>query len=286
MKHFFTAFLIGGMALACRSEEPDIVWPINPPVADTKEQDALSKKLYKDRLLDTPTFDDSNTDRQLPYSPGAVPVRPRLISANDVNYRYDSLGRLLEGYVNYIGTDQPGVLYTYQYDKQGLLQFSSYWGGFPGASLTITQRFRYLTNQAGRIDSYYDDNNKSKYLLRFDKDGYLIWAAKVKGDPNFSTEVGGYRRAIRDANHNVHMLRSSLDEAYTTEYDYDDKPNPFYQLGGAPDFTSPNNVTKETKRDVSGNLLSVTEYFYDYRADGYPIRKRSETGVIEYTYAD
>ncbi|GAB4020593.1 hypothetical protein GCM10028808_62350 [Spirosoma migulaei] len=57
-------------------------------------------------------------------------------------------------------------------------------------------------------------------------------------------------------------------------------------LGGLPAFTSPNNVIKETKRDQAGKLLSEIEYSYDYRADGYPIRKRSGTTVVDFVYAN
>lgn len=285
MRPFLVSICIGGLVLACK--EPASIQPLNPPTAEEQQQAALTKKLQKNWQLDLPTFDDSNSDRLLPYSPVAVPARPRLLAADRLTYRYDSLGRLRERYANYIGTDIASTRHIYDYDQQGLQQVSYQWGSYPGTPLWVVRKVTFLTNQAGRVDRYFEQisSNGSGFpvLLRFDQSGHLIWSGQLK-DPVYSTELKGYSRAIRDTKHNVVLLRSTLEKAYTAEYEYDDKPNPFYLLGGMPDFTSPNNVIKETKRNLAGNLLSVTEYSYEYRADGYPIRKRWGTEVIDYIY--
>ena len=286
MKQSLILLILTVLALSCQPKETSLQ-PFDPIRVEADKQAALAKTMADNWQLDWPTFDDSKLDRQLPYSPLAVPIRPRLTYAERLSYRYDSLGRLLEGSINFIGTNIASTRQVYHYDQQGLQEVAFYWGSYPGLPLGQVRRVTFLANQAGQVDRYFDHTSStgggSAYQLRFDESGHLIWSGLLN-DENSLTQIKGYSRAIRDANHNVVLLRSTLETAYTTQYEYDDKPNPFYQLGGLPSFSSPNNVIKETKRDVAGNVLSVREYSYDYRADGYPIRKRWGTEVVDYVY--
>lgn len=277
-KGCFALFLLAALA-GCNQHQvgPTFMLPDSLQLA-VDRQEAISQKLAMYRQLDSPTFDDASVTRQFPYGPGTITQAPRLIQTKEngavtLNYRYDTAGHLVEAYYNFLGLDEAASRQLNQYDEHGLKTVAYYWGSLPGFQLGLVRAYTFFTNQQGRIDRYYDSSGGSKQL-RFDESGHLIWVA---------TGLNGYTRAHRDSAHNIQTLRSTLDGFYTIDYAYDTHPNPFYWLK-APDFTSPNNVVKETKRNLMGDVLSVTEYQYDYRPDGYPIRKRSGTQVIEYVY--
>jgi hypothetical protein len=75
----------------------------------------------------------------------------------------------------------------------------------------------------------------------------------------------------------------------TTEYEYDNMHNPyqsFKRLITPGVYTNPNNITKETYTlnfdvDPSIEKVQITEYTYEYNANGYPIKVN---GVTEYVY--
>lgn len=235
MRSFLTSVLVG-FGLDCHPEQSS-VQPLDPQQIEAHKQAALTKHIEDNWPLDQLTFDDSKVDRQLPYSPLTVPARPRLTYAQGLTYRYDSLGRLQEGSINFIGTDIISTRQVYQYNRQGLQEVAFYWSSYPGAPLWQVRRVTFLADQAGRIDRYFEHTSSTgsgvPYWLRFDESGHLIWSGLLN-DENGPREVKGYSRTIRDSSHNVVLLRSTLETAYTTEYEYDDKPNPFYLLGACP----------------------------------------------------
>lgn len=291
MRRALTGLILIILILGCNHNQGDL--QPDPLTPDVQKKAAVTKLLDDNRRLDLPTFDDSNADRQFPYSPVTATKGPRLIQTKEngmvvLNYRYNSAGRLQEAYQNFTGSDVAGSRQVYLYGEQGLQQISFYWGPLPDYPISLIRTLTFMTNRVGRIDRYFESTNAnggSTQQLRFDQSGHLIWSAMVIGDPNSSTEVSGYSRAIRDVNNNVRRLRSPAGQFYTIDYDYDTKPNPFYLLS-VPDFTSPNNIVRETRRDISGEVVNVTEYSYEYRADGYPIRRRSGTDVFEYVYTN
>src|SRR5690606_13450799 len=75
----------------------------------------------------------------------------------------------------------------------------------------------------------------------------------------------------------------------TTDYEYDNKHNPyqsFNRLMTPGIYTNPNNITKETytihfEVDPSIEKVQITERTYEYNANGYPIKVNGET---EYLY--
>ncbi|MBD2705320.1 hypothetical protein IC229_32175 [Spirosoma sp. BT702] len=293
MNQFQLSILIAILFVSCHSEDQNILRLTDAQILEVKNQAILAKKLDDNRRDDQPTFDDSNGNRMFPYSLVGLTQRPQLIQTKQngaviLNYRYDSVGRLQEAYLNYKLSEEAAYRQVYQYGQQGLQQISFYWGSMPGTPINLIRTLKFMTNHVGRINSYFESSSPAggtTRQLRFDQRGQLIWSATVIGDPNTSTQVGEYSRAIRDVNNNVRTVRTLAGKFYTIDYEYDNKPNPLYELN-APDFTSPNNIIKEIKRNLSGEVVSVTEYTYEYRPDGYPIFRRSGTDVFEYVYAN
>jgi len=97
-----------------------------------------------------------------------------------------------------------------------------------------------------------------------------------------------YGNVIRQTKYTV--LSTGITElTTTTEYEYDSMHNPyqsFKRLVTPGIYTNPNNITKETYTlnfdvDPSIEKVQVTEYKYEYNANGYPIKVNGET---EYVY--
>ncbi len=97
-----------------------------------------------------------------------------------------------------------------------------------------------------------------------------------------------YGNVIRQTRYTVSS--SGITELSTiTEYEYDNMHNPyqsFKRLITPGIYTNPNNITKETYTlnfdvDPSIEKVQITEYHYEYNADGYPVKVNGET---EYVY--
>ncbi|NRF37412.1 hypothetical protein [Pedobacter foliorum] len=136
---------------------------------------------------------------------------------------------------------------------------------------------RYTYDASGRLLTYeyWDPNEDPMYVyeyqvnhLTFDNNGNIITVVTKTYD--------------KDRN----LLSTG-----ETKYEYDDKPNPYYQLGEPEDvlvYFSRNNCVKMTMSTSTGDY--VEQYNYEYNAEGKPVKKYKTTIynvnklVNEFTY--
>lgn len=118
----------------------------------------------------------------------------------------------------------------------------------------------------------------------------------VRSTGYYNNSISGYTDYQYDEYGNVIMqTRYTVSSAgiteltTTTEYEYDNMHNPyksFKRLVTPGIYTNPNNISKETYTihfyvDPSIEKVQITEYEYEYNANGYPIKVNGE---IEYGY--
>jgi len=118
----------------------------------------------------------------------------------------------------------------------------------------------------------------------------------VRSTGYYNNSISGYTDYQYDEYGNVirqtkfSVLSAGVTElTTTTEYEYDSMHNPyqsFKRLITPGIYTNPNNITRETYTlnfDVDPWIekVQITEYEYEYNADGYPIKVN---GVTEYIY--
>jgi hypothetical protein len=134
-------------------------------------------------------------------------------------------------------------------------------------------------------------DNNSDYV-EFTYEGDKI----IKATGYYNNSISGYTNYIYDNNGNItrqmkYIVSSSgiAELATTTDYEYDNMPNPFHafrRLTTPGVFTNPNNITKETytlnfEVDPSIEKVQVTGYSYEYSDKGYPSKVN---GLTEYIY--
>ncbi len=133
-------------------------------------------------------------------------------------------------------------------------------------------------------------NNNDIVEFQFDNDRV------VRSTGYYNNSISGYTdyqydeygNVIRQTKYTV-LSTGVTESTTTTEYEYDNKHNPyqsFKRLVTPGIYTNPNNITKETYTlnfdvDPSIEKVQITEYEYEYNANGYPIKVNSET---EYVY--
>lgn len=148
---------------------------------------------------------------------------------------------------------------TYFYDgNDRLVKSSDYLGiceyNYDDRGRITRQTFCSDDGETGYIDFIYDDNNNVLEKLKY-------WILE-----------SGQTRLVT-----------------TTEYEYDNKINPykaFYSLMLPGVYTNANNITREINTtyfevDNTEGEERITENFYDYNAQGYPTRKNNN---VEYRY--
>lgn len=155
------------------------------------------------------------------------------------------------------------------------------------------------TEKNSTMTYYYDDNNKliksSNYL------GYSVYSYDSNNRISRRTfyhdqKESGYIDFLYDEKGNVikrnhyYILDSGESELQTTtEYEFDNKHNPYKAFSSLMTpglYTNINNITKEVytlhfEVDQTIQKVQVTENVYDYNEKGYPIRKN---GTVEYRY--
>lgn len=180
------------------------------------------------------------------------------------------------------------------------------------------------TERTGYINSYTDqytyEGNQIATILRTQsatvfvngstQSGTAHWKRQYTYSGNTITEVGTHYTKDKNGaviqNHygsqtettvytivNGNILKVINDEG-TTEYEYDNHPNPLYeiqQLATVADIdllfdeeNTKNNITKITKTERRLSKKEVTTYEYRYNAAGYPIEKKAykeDNGVRE-----
>jgi hypothetical protein len=149
---------------------------------------------------------------------------------------------------------------TYSHDTKGkIIESENYLGicenSYDDKNSLNRQTFYYDGERTGYIDYTYDDKNNLKKRLH-----YVVLAT---GDTELQT---------------------------TTEYEYDNKNNPwktFSSLMIPGRYTNSNNITRETctihfEVDQSIDTIQITENKYTYNSRGYPIRKNGSETYIYY----
>jgi hypothetical protein len=149
---------------------------------------------------------------------------------------------------------------TYRYDQtdrifrsenqQGIAEYS-----YNDKNLIDRQTFYHDNEPTGYIDYRYDDRGNVKKELHY-------W-----------------------------ILESGVEELQTTtDYEYDNKHNPYKALSSLMmpgQYTNANNITKETytlhfKVDPSIDQIQITENSYRYNSKGYPISKNGSETYVYY----
>jgi hypothetical protein len=179
-------------------------------------------------------------------------------------YVYDSNGNIirLEGSIN-----SPGGPIAYTYNEKNLLtrleRFTS--------SGDLDYKFEYGYNSFDqRINEMYYYSMQD--ILVEGRTKLFEYKTSTSKDPSIEKEF--------DETGSLYKTR---------EYEYDDKKNsaPHFSAIGLPQ----QNITKETAKDASGNVLYVETIVYEYNELGYPIKsvsnlKTNKTpGVTTRTYA-
>lgn len=221
-----------------------------------------------------------------PISPQMV----RLKTTNNVNfggfpfsteYTYDASNRVAS-FVTSIGSKA-----VFQYDDQNRYKLFDY---FPNASdLTIGEEtyFVYNPNDNSFLANTGILRNGTFEGTRESRTYSLDANKRVLG-------FGGFQNGIFGAETYEYTGGNITSVSYTSNrvteklnYEYDDKPNPYYGLI-APDISavrrfSRNNVTKII-RDSDG--VVIAESTYEYNAQGLPTKQKDKNGIGEviYTY--
>lgn len=112
----------------------------------------------------------------------------------------------------------------------------------------------------------------------------------------YNNAISGYTDYLYDINGNIikqmqYVVSSAgiAELSATTEYEYDNMHNPyqsFNRLITPGVYTNPNNITKTTYTlnfnvDAFTEKVQITENYYEYNAQGYPVRVNDLT---EYVY--
>ena len=157
---------------------------------------------------------------------------------------------------------------------------------------SISHKFEYNKKEQLLRKSFVRPSGNNSDFMEFQYENDRI--VRAKGFNNNS--ISGYTDYQYDEYGNVIRLTkyivssSGIEElSTTTEYEYDNMHNPyqsFRRLMTPGIYTNPNNITKEIYTlnfDVGPSIekVQITEYTYEYNADGYPVKVN---GVTEYVY--
>lgn len=219
-----------------------------------------------------------------------APQKVRLKITNNVNfggvpfsteYTYDASNRVA------FFTTSIGSKGVYSYDAQNRYRLFDYYPNASDATVAEETYFVYNTNDnnfqantGNLINGYFEGTRESlsytvdanKRVLRFNNGG----TSNYRGE---TYEYTGNNIT------SVDYISGRVVEKYN--YEYDDKPNPYYGLI-APDISgirrfSRNNVTKIIR---DSDKAVIAEYTYEYNAQGLPIKLKDKNGVgaVIYTY--
>jgi len=210
--------------------------------------------------------------------------------SNEVNFFYDSNGRLIKVF----GTTSTGFsgegIYTY--DSRGNpIKFEGTFND-PGGPLLYTYNDKNLLirterlTQSGELDSKYEYRYNTLDQRTLEERYYTNQNVIIKGRTlSFEYKTSTSKEP---------SLEKEFDQdgnlAVTREYEYDDKKtfSPLYSRFELPKH----NITKETAKDASGNVLYVQTITYEYNDWGYPTKSVSDMQIngspgvatITYTY--
>jgi len=157
---------------------------------------------------------------------------------------------------------------------------------------SISHKFEYNSKEQLFRKSFIRPSENNSDFMEFQYENDRI----VRTTGYYNNSISGYTDYEYDEYGNVirqtkYMVSSSgiPELRTTTEYEYDNMHNPyqsFRRLMTPGIYTNPNNITKETYTlnfdvDPSIEKVQITEYTYEYNANGYPIKVNGKT---EYVY--
>ena len=186
----------------------------------------------------------------------------RALLSSDQNLLESALNQ--QGLMNLVSTELGGTM-RYEYNASG--------------QLVKTVTLRPLEGTSEYSEYRYDDTDRIGREI-------LYWDSNVLGYIDYIYDDRG--NLISEALYSISS--SGLAELNTTtQYEFDNKQNPFrsFQRLLSPGInTNPNNITKETYtiHQVQGegsDIVQVTSISYVYSSLGFPVRKN---GTVEYIY--
>ena len=133
-------------------------------------------------------------------------------------------------------------------------------------------------------------NYKSYSIFEYNAKGQIskeTWYSDGKATGNTIYNYNDAGNLILKTRNDI-LTDGSLQLSTTTEYEFDDKKNPYLQfkmqIPGI--YTNQNNIIKETYQlwfevDAFIDKIQITETTYEYNNSGYPIKKN---GTIDFVY--
>ena len=204
------------------------------------------------------------------------------------NYRYNEQSQLVtsEYYINEALLSSDQNLLESALNNQGLMNFvNTELGGAisyeynPSGQLVKAVTIRPSEGPSEYSEYRYDADNRIGREI-------LYWDSNVLGYIDYSYDDRG--NLISEALYSISS--SGLAELNTTtQYEFDNKKNPFrsFQKLLSPGInTNQNNITKEiytihSNQDDVKDIIQVTSISYVYSSLGFPVRKN---GTVEYVY--
>lgn len=163
------------------------------------------------------------------------------------------------------------------------------------ADNTAKEMFRtYEYNQNGQLIKYsinrLNTNYKSYSVFEYNAKNQIskeTWYSEGKANGNTIYTYNDAGNLILKTR-NDFLADGSFKLSTTTNYEFDNKKNPYLQfkmqIPGI--YTNRNNIIKETYQlwfevDAFIKKVQITETIYEYNDDGYPVKK---DGIVEFTY--
>lgn len=165
------------------------------------------------------------------------------------------------------------------------------WASPENTEKDLTQKLEYDNDDRLRKKFYIRPRSTNTEYLSFEYENERI----SKQNMYFNDVLSGYINYYYDENGNLSKMDKyrllsdgSIQFLTTTEYEYDNKKNPFraFRRLLTPGIcTNKNNITRETYTihfdpGVSVQRVSVIETEYEYNRQGYPVRVNGETEYI------
>lgn len=242
---------------------------------------------YKNNLLTTIATDEYNNGVQTgttmiaTYSYEGNLLKEAKTAGSEVKYYYEN-GKISIKTEKY--TERTGYIssYTDQYTYEGnqiatILRTQSATvfvnGGAQSGTAHWEKQYTYSGNTITEVETHYTK----------DKNGAVI-----------QNYYGSHTKTTVYTIANGNILKVINDEG-TTEYEYDNHPNPLYEIQQLATIADPellldeentkNNITKITKTKIGEAGKEISIFQYRYNAAGYPIEKKAykeDNGVREF----
>jgi hypothetical protein len=149
---------------------------------------------------------------------------------------------------------------VFEYDSSGRLQTKSDYYINDSPQLLSVNKYEYIGNQIVKLNIVNPDNSLEQYdSYTYDNKGNIV------RDDNYMVSNGTEATLSR-----------------STEYEFDDRINPFFifALTGEPGLnTNSNNITKETTTyyNAGTEYQNIIEYQIEYNTAGYPVKINDKT---------